>query len=140
MGRVAQAEAMEAIALAGPATTVVVGSPMNPHKQERARRKCLEALVPLLASDDVTSLVLESRGAKSDLRDDYIMDALRSRGLAGDMRLAHRRGTDEPRLWVPDQILGAFGDGLCGEFGGNPRWNAAWRALESGLRMESVRL
>ena len=48
LGIKAQRESLQAIASLDSRSTIVVAAPINPHKQERARRKCLETLLPLL--------------------------------------------------------------------------------------------
>lgn len=139
LGRDRQLKVLEAVAEARPSVTLVVGSPMNPRKQERARRKCLEALVAALSDSGVDELVLEARGGKPDLRDVLLIDSMRSKGLGADFRLTHSRGAEDPRLWVPDQVLGAFGDRLCGAAHEVPS-DAAWRTLEADMRVEKVQL
>ena len=112
---------------------------MNPHKQERARRKCLEVMIGILVGQGVEELVLEVRDSRLDLRDVQLADAMKSkqRGLAFTIR--HRRGFEDPRLWVPDQVLGAYVDQLClSEF--DDEWLHAWQLLEAQTRFEAVDL
>jgi hypothetical protein len=43
--------------------------------------------------------------------------------IPGEFGIRHVRGRDEPRLWVPDQVAGAYGDSLTGTGSTRP-WNA----------------
>lgn len=139
LGRAAQAKVMEAIADMPATTTVVIGTPMNPHKQERARRKCLEAMMEALADDGVFDFVPGGRDSRLDGRDARLVGPVKSRGRLRNLRVSHMRGSEEPRLWVPDQVLGAYGDQLClEEF--DDRWLAAWRALEQRTHLEIINL
>lgn len=61
LGSATQVTVMKVISSITALTTVVVGTPMNPHKQERARRKCREAMIGILIEQGVEELVLESR-------------------------------------------------------------------------------
>ena len=139
LGREAQVDVMKAIGGIPAITTVVVGTPMNPHKQERARRKCLEAMIGILIGQGVNELVLEARDSKLDRRDIQLVNAIKSkqRGLA--FTIHHRRGSEDSRLWIPDQVLGAYGDQLCfSEF--DDEWLSAWRLLEARTKFEAVDL
>lgn len=88
--------------------TVVVAH-VDGHRRspERYRRKCLETLYPLLADHAVRSAVLESRGSDQDAQDRAHIVALQGRGEVPGLRISHRRGGDEPLLWIPDAVLGA---------------------------------
>lgn len=91
--------------------TIVVATPLNGRKQERARRKALEALLPALEARGMTMLVLESRGRINDRRDIELLLALRRQSaLSGKLDISHKAGNEDSRLWIPDQILGVFGD------------------------------
>ena len=61
MSRRRRRRSLEVLADAGCADTVVIAAPLSGKKQERARRKCLEALLPALESKGVRELVLENR-------------------------------------------------------------------------------
>lgn len=110
MSDAARAEATEAVAALGASHTVVVACNIATNKQERARRKCLEALLPRLESLGVDRYFLESRGAKKDEQDMLMLGALRSAGLCRGIKIVHEEGYRDSRLWVPDQVLGAYGD------------------------------
>lgn len=139
LGRVVQAKVMRAVSSLTAITTVVIGVPMNPRKQERARRKCLESLIYFLVDDGIQELVLEARGPALDKRDIQLVDTLKSRGYARNLTVRHRNGADDPRLWVPDQVLGAFGDRLCAQ-DFDSEWEEAWHDLERVTRFEIIDL
>ena len=113
-------------------TTVVVASPLPSKKQERGRRKCMELLLPQLERTGVDMLVLESRVLKLDGKDIDMLQAMRARKFVGSINVSHEHASDEPRLWIPDQILGAYGDWLVDAAAGD-RWGAAWNDILSSL-------
>lgn len=55
------------------------------------------------------------------------------------MRIEHVRGSDEPRLWLPDQALGAYGDYLCDELPSD-NWEKARVAMEAKAEVELISL
>lgn len=82
---------------------------------ERARRKCLERLLPLLETEyNVDTLVLERREISQDRNDIRFIDGLRSRRFIGPIRVELCAGETDARLWLPDQLLGAYGDAQAG--------------------------
>lgn len=88
---------------------VVVGRPMDPARQERARRKCLEHLLHLVADAGVRQVVLEARTPRLDRRDMTLIEALRGRrAMPGTLRVALQRAETEPLLWLPDVIAGCL--------------------------------
>ena len=130
---------MRALANIPALTTVVVGAPMNPRKQERARRKCLEAMIDILVDQGVEELVLEARDSRLDQRDVQLVDAMKSKHKGLVFSIRHKRGFEDPKLWVPDQILGAYGDRLClADL--DTDWLCAWRSLEPKTRFEAIEL
>jgi len=116
-------------------STVVAASPLNGIRQERGRRKALEVLLQSLESDGVNLLNLESRWRQEDKADLDMVFALQNRKLIKNIRVRHvASGTDDPRLWMPDQVLGAVGDILCGT--GNPSaWSRAWEAVDKRVKI-----
>ncbi|MBQ9043968.1 MAG: hypothetical protein IJ111_14285 [Eggerthellaceae bacterium] len=100
--------------------TLVQTEPVDSAKQERARHKCLTRILPLLESRGVELFVLESRGKALDKRDVKLLDGLKGSRIVSTIRLEHVRGSDEPRLWVADQVLGAYGDARARA--GDDRW------------------
>lgn len=99
----------------GPLSIVIAAEESSVHKDERARRKCLERLLPVLESYEVSTLVLESRTPPQDQRDLEHLAQMRTRHLVRTIRMDHIRGSAEPCLWIPDQVLGAYGDTKTGK-------------------------
>ncbi|WP_236029277.1 hypothetical protein [Bifidobacterium miconisargentati] len=95
---------------------IVAAVPMDHwNTAERARRKCLEHLLPLLETEyGVDTLVLERREASQDRNDIRFIDGLRSRGFISAIRVELQAGETDARLWLPDQLLGAYGDARTG--------------------------
>ena len=84
-------------------------------KPKGARRKCLERLLPLLETEyNVDTLVLERREISQDRNDIRFIDGLRSRRFIGPIRVELCAGETDARLWLPDQLLGAYGDAQAG--------------------------
>ena len=89
---------------------IVAAVPMSQwNTAERARRKCLERLLPLLETEyNVDTLVLERREISQDRNDIRFIDGLRSRRFIGPIRVELCAGETDARLWLPDQLLGAY--------------------------------
>lgn len=130
-----QREALARIETLGSQSTIVVASPIDPKKQERARRKDLEVLSPLLEAKGVTRLILESRFPVADEKDAAHFRAMRRRGFINAIELHFADPATEHRLWVPDQILGAWGEEATG--GATP-WRREWDALRSNVTVVDV--
>ena len=95
---------------------VVTGTPVPPRRQERARARCLEHLVPELYGCGVGSLVMESRGRALDQRDVRAVIGARlalPRGVG--FTIEHVPGREEPLLWVADVLAGAVRAGRHGD-------------------------
>lgn len=73
------------------------------------------------------------------MTDELIAHGAESRGCLKNLTVSHRRGPEDPRLWVPDQVLGAYGDQLCLE-GFDEQWTTAWHALEQRTHLEIINL
>lgn len=92
------------------AATVVIGTPLAKKKQERARRKCLEVLLPRREQLGVTQVVMEQRTPSLDEGDRKMVIAIRGKRLIGSgLRVNTARPKEEPMLWLPDAVAGAFG-------------------------------
>jgi hypothetical protein len=105
---------------------VVVASPVDPRRQERARALCLERLAWLLDDHGVQLLTLEARPLQLMKRDLRTVDALRSKhALPEGLRIDHGQPSSEPMLWIADQVLGALGESLAGV---HPEWFDAVRS------------
>lgn len=112
-GRVRLASAVAAIGL--PAT-VVIGTPVRPEKQERARRHCLGQLVWILGGCGVTTVCLESRGALRDVNDRLALAGFRGSGvLDPSLYVNHAVADAEPLLWAADIVAGAASEAERGE-------------------------
>ena len=103
-------------------------------REERARQRALASLLVILEqSCSVDTLVLERRERSQDEKDEAQWAALTRSGAIRSLRLSHVHGGGEPRLWVPDQVLGAYGDALAGD-------TRAWEHLAHRVRVEHVSL
>jgi hypothetical protein len=101
------------------AAIVALGSPVHRHKQERARRCCLECLLYGLEDFGVTQVWLESRRVAQDRRDRSLADSARDKGLIShDLAVDFALPLQEPMLWLPDAVAGAVTAAQLGE----PRW------------------
>ena len=95
---------------------VVVGAPVNPRRQERARRQCIEALLYHLESAGTAHVLLETRNATADRRDIAAVDQFRARGVISHaIRVDHGRPSEEPLLWLADIVAGAVSAAEGGE-------------------------
>lgn len=102
------------------AATVVIGTPLAKSKQERARRKCLETLLPNLEAMGVTHVVMEERTPSLVEADKKMLLAIRGKKLiTRAIHVETARPKDEPMLWLPDAIAGAFG---AARDGGRTDW------------------
>lgn len=94
---------------------IACGAPLSPagRHEEHARRKCLECLLPALEMRyGIRRLILENRSANQDERELQFVNQLRRKHwlASTDFRVGHRRGPEDARLWLADQLLGAYGD------------------------------
>lgn len=136
LGRRAQRESLSRIKGIGSRSTIVIASPIDPKKQERARRKDLEALLPLLEAEGVSRMVMEKRFPAADERDAAHFRALRRRGFISSIELHFADPSTEHRLWVPDQVLGAWGEDFAGN--GSQSWKHEWDALRDSVTVVKV--
>ena len=118
MKRALRGKSIDAIESMGLSHVVVAAVPMSDWTtSERARRKCMEQLLPVLEAEyGVDLFVLESRDKDQDKRDVRLVDALRSRRYISSIRIGLERGEGDARLWLPDQLLGAYGDSEAGSW------------------------
>ena len=77
-------------------------------KTERFRRKCLEQMYYELSDMQIQDVTLESRQEAQNKKDREHIVALQGQGQCADLRIKHVRGGDDPLLWIPDAVLGAF--------------------------------
>lgn len=128
MGVNKQSSALQIVAEIPQSTYVVIAAPIKPNRQERARRKCLEVLLPYLESDNVEVLTLESRGDFLDKKDIDFLFYLRRAGIVSSIDVTHATGTADLCLSVPDQILGAYGE-LLANTSVAPKWLEVWKRI-----------
>ena len=118
---------------------VVVACELAGRKQERARRKCLEVLLPFLEQGGIALLTLESRGRLNDNRDVDMLLALRRSGAIEHIDIRHRKGSEDRALWVPDQVLGAYAENELEKDGAHAK-SDEWARLEAMIRTLWVEL
>ena len=108
---------------------IVAATPLpEPGGEERARQQALVTLALTLEDRfGVSELILERRQQKQDVKDTATIDLARRAGVLGkSFTLRHEFGTNEARLWVPDQMVGACGDHLVG-------WRTGWSSLAASV-------
>ncbi|MFT4187270.1 MAG: hypothetical protein QM621_01655 [Aeromicrobium sp.] len=94
---------------------VAIGSPLNLHRQERARRLCLEWALSHLDGQGVAEVFVETRQEQLDRRDIKLLDAARSkRWVSSALRMDFLSPQSEPLLWAADAVAGAVGAALTG--------------------------
>lgn len=98
------------------AAIVVVGVPMAKKKQERARRICMETLMPALEGLGVSRVFMEARTPSLVTRDrEQVANLVGKKLITKNLRVLSARPRDEPMLWVPDAVAGAVGAARAGE-------------------------
>lgn len=103
-------------------------------RQERARRKCLESLIPYFESCGVGERVLESREERDNKRDVALLLAARSKHLVSSIDLRHEPGPQNPLLWLPDQVIGTYGDAICNAKKPHS-WHLEWERVEPCIQL-----
>lgn len=92
------------------AHTVVVGAPVDPQRQERARRLCMERLLHELHALGVGQVLAETRTESLNARDRTMIAALRSRhAIPATLSVEFADPEEEPMLWLPDVVAGTVG-------------------------------
>lgn len=87
---------------------VVIGTPVQPRKQERGRALCLQQLVRELHSAGVGHVIAEGRTRALDARDiRTVQQARHILPKGAGLRIEHVPGAAEPLLWVSDVVAGA---------------------------------
>lgn len=75
---------------------------------ERARRKCMEALLPDLEHSGVDTVTLESRQQRNNRHDIDMVDACRRKKIISQgFHVTFALGMSEPLLWLPDASCGS---------------------------------
>lgn len=87
---------------------VVTGAPVPRRRQERARAKCLSALIHELYGYGVEKLILEARETELNQADIRTTAGVRQHDLpkGAQFRVEHVPGAHEPLLWAADVIAG----------------------------------
>lgn len=134
-----KANSIDAISTVGHQTTIVAASPLKDIKQERARRKCLVSMLIKLEEMGVSTLFLESRQNALDKRDrDCLMYARRANAVKA-IDVEHVRGESDARLWLPDQVLGAYGENLRALDRAH-RWSKTWAQVMKSVELLDIKL
>jgi hypothetical protein len=95
---------------------VVVGTPLDPSRQERGRRLCLRQLLLELEVHGVSWVVMEARTRSLNNKDMSAVNAWRSQHLISHTtRIEHADPAAEPLLWLPDIVAGATNASEAGE-------------------------
>ncbi len=139
MGIKDQKRSLEILSEISHSTYIVVAAPLNGRKQERARRKCLETLLPWLEHEGVSVLVLESRGEHADKKDIDFLLYLRRSQIVESIDLEHADGRAEDHLCIPDQILGAYGEITIAKTRSHA-WEPHWEKVARSVRIFEVDL
>ena len=134
-----QRESLKLLADIKRTDVVVIASPLDGKKQERARRKCLETLLPILEAKGIEEIVLESRGSASDKLDVSYIKYSKGSKLVKSISITHADGAVEPRLWIADQVLGAMGDYMT-QTSNWKHWKSEWEALSPSIKRIDVAL
>ncbi|MDR1186322.1 MAG: hypothetical protein LBK95_02515 [Bifidobacteriaceae bacterium] len=102
-------KAVNLIARADVDQIVVVGTPLNPRKQERARRKCMERITyHFTVETGLETVWVESRTESLNRADRAMFAALRgSHVLGGTLRYEFALPSFDPMLWAADVVAGA---------------------------------
>ena len=102
-----RSEFVKAISSLACVSTVVVGTGIPLHT-ERARRKCLEALLPEVEASGITMLTAEARQLRNNKLDQQTVAVCRRKRIISDvLHLDFVPGGAEPLLWLPDIVCGA---------------------------------
>ena len=108
--------ATEVVTAIDAAHLVVVATPLDRRKQERARAACMEQLLWQLSELSVSQVFLEQRTQSLNERDMKLIRHLRGkRSIPSGLRVDIQQPSIEPMLWIPDQVLGAMGDAAADE-------------------------
>lgn len=95
---------------------VVVGAPLDPRRQERARRHCLRRLLFELESAGVDRLWLEARTPILNARDMHAINVFSMQGvIRSSPHVGHIRPVDEPLLLIPDIVAGSVNAAAGGD-------------------------
>jgi len=106
---------------------VVIGSGMEPGRQERARRLCIERLLTEMTSQGIMTVVFERRQPGLDARDRVMVAALQRRhSVPAGLRASWQPAGSEPLLWLADIAAGAAALAHAGD-------DTYWTELSAGF-------
>lgn len=126
--------ATEVVTTIDAAHLVVVATPLDHRKQERARAACMERLLWQLSELSVSQVFVEQRTQSLNERDMKLVRHLRGkRSIPSSLRVDVQQPSIEPMLWVPDQVLGAMGDAATDERTWLERYGTSIQRIEIGL-------
>ncbi|NUS02474.1 MAG: hypothetical protein HOV97_07900 [Nonomuraea sp.] len=127
--RVQVVEAVTELRLAG---VVVVGAGLDPKRQVRARRKCMECLLWELGGHHVVDVFFERRHAELDRRDHEMVVGLKGRhAVSPRLRLLWCDPVAEPLLWLADIVAGARAQAERGD-------GRFWSQVEADLVVRNI--
>ena len=75
---------------------------------------------------------------RADVRDVEAAERMRTAGTISSIRVEHA-GVEEHGLWLPDQVLGAYEDVLCGARGSSS-WADEWEAVRASVDVVEIGL
>ena len=139
LGSRAQKASLGCISKLETESTLVIAAPIIPQKQERARRKNLETLMPLLEARGIDRLVMESRFPSADAKDAALFRSMRKKGVISAIGMDFANPEEEHRLWIPDQILGAYGETLLGSQS-SAIWADEWKSIAENVTVVEIKL
>lgn len=100
-------ELAKAVSVLGVSHTAVAGRG-QPLVAERARRKCMEVLLPELEYAEVDMTLFEARQNRNNRHDTNMVDACRRKKLIKEgFHATFALPGDEPLLWIPDIACGS---------------------------------
>ncbi len=134
LGKRDQRIVLSKIAKLSSKSTIAVAIPANPHKQKRARRKTLEKLLPLLEENGVDKIIMESRFPALDTEDMELFHSMLKKKTISTIRLTFADPTIEHRLWLPDQILGAYAENRIDQKKHHP-WIDEWKKIAPSVHV-----
>ena len=80
---------------------------------------------------------MQSQLGTRDKRDRELLVSVHRKSETIEFDLEHMPRKSEPLLWVPDQILGAYGEVVTK--GANRRWEGSWERIGRTLDVREVR-
>ena len=137
LGQHDQKSSLNKIAAIESWSAITVAIPTDPRKQERARRKALEALLPLLEAQDVEEVVMESRLPSLDAKDRVLFRSMVKKKAISTIRISFGNPSTEHRLWLPDQILGAYAESRIEPDAFHP-WANEWKRIEPSIQVIEI--